>query len=96
MYNAEVARESCCDAWWMGSVHPLISSSKLRSGHDMLLPQKCSSFLANTNIIVIVVANHRHKSHDDAVVDCFHFSIVGETCGLVEVALSFNAMEAPT
>ena len=75
-------------------MHPLISSSKLRSGHDMLLPQKCSSFVANTNIIVIVVANHRHKSHD-AVVDCFHFS-VGETCSLFEVALSFNAMEAPT
>ena len=56
-------------------------------------PQKCTSFVAHTNI-VIVVANHRHKSHD-AVVDCFHFS-VGESCGLVEVALPFNFMEAPT
>ncbi len=71
----------------------MISSSKLRSGQDMLLPQKCTSFVAHTNI-VIVVANHRHKSHD-AIVDSFHFS-VGETCRLVDIALPLNAMEAPT
>ena len=58
----------------------------------MLLPQKCTTFVARTNI-VIVVANHRHKSHH-AIVHCFYFS-VGETCGLVEVALPLNA-EAPT
>ena len=60
----------------------------------MLLPQKRTSFVAKTNI-VIVVASRRHKSHDDAVVDCFHFS-VGESCGLVKIALPLNAMEAPT
>ena len=74
-------------------MHPLISSSKSQSGHDMLLPQKRTTFGAHINI-VIVVANHRHKSYD-AVVDCFHFS-VGETCSSVEVAFMFNAIETPT
>ena len=60
----------------------------------MLLPQNRNSFVAKSNI-VIVVANHRHKSHDNVVVDCFHF-YVRETCRLVEIALPLNAMEAPT
>ena len=58
-----------------------------------MLPQKCTSFVAHTNI-AIVVANRRHKSHE-AVVGCIHFC-VGETCGLVEVVLLSDFMEAPT
>ena len=91
-----------------GKRAPLISSSTLSSGVNMhacdswqiackenflVLPQKCTSFVAHTNILV-VGANYRHKSHD-AVVGCFHFC-VGETCGLVEVVLPSNFMEAPT